>query len=49
MADKVANGMVACASALATRVEASPETLTIFSPNITLAAVMARLAWQSGA
>ena len=49
MADKVPNGMVACASARATRVEVSSETLTIFSPNITLAAVKARLAWQSGA
>ena len=49
MADKVPNGMVACASALATRVEVSSETLTMLSPNITLAAVKARLAWQSGA
>ena len=48
MADKVANGMVACASALPTRVEVSSETLTISSCRFTLAAVMARLAWQSG-
>jgi hypothetical protein len=48
MADKVPNGMVACASALATSAEVSAEVLTIFSCRLTLAAVMPKLAWQSG-
>ena len=48
MADKAANGWVACASALATRAEASAEVLTMFSCRFTLAAVTARLAWHSG-
>ena len=48
MADKAANGCVACASALATRAEASAEVLTMFSCRFTLAAVTARLAWHSG-
>ena len=49
VADKVANGMVACASALAARAEVSSEVLTISHCRFTLAAVTARLAWQSGA
>ena len=48
MADKAANGWAACASALATRAEASAEVLTMFSCRFTLAAVTARLAWHSG-
>ena len=48
MADKAANGWVACACAVATRAEASAEVLTMFSCRFTLAAVTARLAWHSG-
>jgi len=48
MADKVGNGSVACAFALATRAEVSAEVLTISHCRFTLAAVTARLAWQSG-
>ena len=49
IADKVPHGMVDCAAALATRAEVSAEVLTISSCRFTLAAVTARLAWQSGA
>ena len=48
MADREANGWVACACAVATRAEASAEVLTMFSCRFTLAAVTARLAWHSG-
>ena len=48
IADKLSNGSVTCASALATRAEVSPETLTISHCRFTLAAVMPRLVWQSG-
>ena len=48
MADRVPSGWVVCASALATRAEVSAEVLTISHCRFTLAAVTARLAWQSG-
>jgi len=48
MADRVPSGSVVCASALATSAELSAEVLSISHCRFTLAAVMARLAWQSG-
>ena len=48
IADKLSNGSLPAAVAFVVRADASDAVLTISSARFTLAAVMCKLAWQSG-